>query len=137
MLLTVNLHIIRLSTACKRPLVRGFAYKKMAPRGQQSERRLATTTLDDSEANWNRRTGGQADAQDHVLSQADALTKKKQNLSFPVGGGDEDHNYDEQNHGEYDYDEFDHSNDDLGKNDHCEHDHGDIDNDDYCENSCK
>ena len=48
----------------------------MAPRGQQSERRLATTTRDDSEANWNRRTGGQADAQDHVLSQADALTKK-------------------------------------------------------------
>ena len=29
------------------------------------------------EANWNRRTGGQADAQDYVLSQADALTKNK------------------------------------------------------------
>ena len=29
------------------------------------------------EANWNRQTGGQADAQDHVLSQAAALTKKK------------------------------------------------------------
>ena len=29
------------------------------------------------EANWNgRRTGRQADGQDHVLSQADALTKK-------------------------------------------------------------
>ena len=28
------------------------------------------------EANWNRQTGRQADAQDHVLSQADALTKK-------------------------------------------------------------
>ena len=27
------------------------------------------------EANWNRQTGGQADAQFHILSQADALTK--------------------------------------------------------------
>ena len=39
--------------------------------------------LDDSivtetsqEANWNRQAGRQADGQDHVLSQADALTKK-------------------------------------------------------------
>ena len=30
------------------------------------------TSLDDFEANWNRMTDGQ----DHVLSQADALTKK-------------------------------------------------------------
>ena len=30
----------------------------------------------DSEANWNRRTDRQTDGQDHVLSQADALTKK-------------------------------------------------------------
>ena len=28
------------------------------------------------EANWNRQAERQADAQDHVLSQADALTKK-------------------------------------------------------------
>ena len=31
---------------------------------------------DDYEANWNRQAGRQAGAQDHVLSQADALTKK-------------------------------------------------------------
>ena len=49
--------------------------KKMAPRGQQSERRLDMTSLNDFKANWNRRTGGQTDGQDHVLSQADALTK--------------------------------------------------------------
>ena len=33
----------------------------MAPWGQQSERRLATTSLNDFEANWNRQTGGQTD----------------------------------------------------------------------------
>ena len=53
----------------------------MAPRGQKSERRLATLLCDDYAANWNRQTGKQtdrqADAQDHVLSQADALTKNK------------------------------------------------------------
>ena len=54
----------------------------MGPRGQHSERRLATTSRNNYEANWNRRTDGQADRQtdgkDHVLSQADALTKKSQ-----------------------------------------------------------
>ena len=45
---------------------------KIGPRGQQSECRLATMSHDDSEGNWNRRTDGK----DHVLSQADALTKK-------------------------------------------------------------
>ena len=49
----------------------------MAPRGQQSERHLAMPSCGDYEANWNRQAGGQADAQDHVLSQADALTKKE------------------------------------------------------------
>ena len=39
----------------------------MAPR-QKSERRLTTTSRDNSEANWNRMTDGQG----HVLSQADA-----------------------------------------------------------------
>ena len=39
---------------------------------QLSERRLAMMSRDDSEANWNRK----ADGQDHVFSQADALTKK-------------------------------------------------------------
>ena len=29
--------------------------------------------------NWNGQTGRQADGQDHVLSQADALTKEKEN----------------------------------------------------------
>ena len=56
-------------------------YDKMAPWGQYSERRLATMSLDNSEANWNRRTGGQEDGrtdrQNHVLSQADALTKNQ------------------------------------------------------------
>ena len=33
------------------------------------------TSCDDSEANWNGRTGRQTDRQDHALSQADALTK--------------------------------------------------------------
>ena len=47
----------------------------MAPREQWSERRLATTSCDDSEANWNGRTGRQTDRQDHALSQDDALTK--------------------------------------------------------------
>ena len=32
------------------------------------------------EANWNRQAGRQADGHDHVLSQADALTKKR--ISF-------------------------------------------------------
>ena len=41
----------------------------MAPRGQQSERRLATTSCNGYEANWNRQTDGQS----HVLSQADTL----------------------------------------------------------------
>ena len=45
----------------------------MAPQGQQSERRLATTSCDEYEAKWN----GQADPQDYVLSQADALTKNR------------------------------------------------------------
>ena len=45
----------------------------MAPWGQQSEHCLATTSQDDYEANWNIWTD---DGQDHVLSQADALTKK-------------------------------------------------------------
>ena len=44
----------------------------MAPRGQYSERHLVTTPHDDYEANRNRMTDGQ----DHVLSQADALTNK-------------------------------------------------------------
>ena len=38
------------------------------------------------EANWNRQTGRQADAQDHILSQADALTKNRSgqyDLPFP------------------------------------------------------
>ena len=30
----------------------------------------------DSEANWNRRTDRQTDGQDHILSQADAMTNK-------------------------------------------------------------
>ena len=34
-----------------------------------------------SEANWNRQAGRQTDAQDHVLSQADALTKNQGHLS--------------------------------------------------------
>ena len=38
--------------------------QKMAPQGQKSERRLATTWRDDTETNWNRRT----DRQDHVLT---------------------------------------------------------------------
>ena len=42
-----------------------FFCQKNAPRG------LATTSRDDYEANWNRQTDGQ----DHVLSQAAALTK--------------------------------------------------------------
>ena len=33
----------------------------MAPRGHKSERRLATTSHDDTEANWNGQTGGQTD----------------------------------------------------------------------------
>ena len=49
----------------------------MAPWGQQSERHLATTSYNDMKLTG---TGGQADGQtgeqDHVLSQADALTKK-------------------------------------------------------------
>ena len=43
----------------------------MSPRGQYSERRLATTSCDVYEANWNKQTDGQ----DHILSQVDALTK--------------------------------------------------------------
>ena len=39
--------------------------RRMAPK-----RHLATMSHEDYEANWN----GQADGQDHVLSQADALT---------------------------------------------------------------
>ena len=35
----------------------------MAPRGQQSERRLATALCDDSEANWNGQTDGQKGGQ--------------------------------------------------------------------------
>ena len=49
--------------------------QKMAPRGQQLECCLATA-LCDYEANWNRRTDRQTGGQDHVLNQADALTKK-------------------------------------------------------------
>ena len=45
----------------------------MALQVQLSERRLATTLQDDYEANWNR---GRDDGQDHILSQADTLTKK-------------------------------------------------------------
>ena len=52
-----------------------FYIKKMAPRGQYSERRIATISRNNSEVNWNGQTGGQEDGQDHVLSQADALTK--------------------------------------------------------------
>ena len=48
----------------------------MAPQGQQSERRLATTSCDEYEAKWN----GQADPQDYVLSQADALTKNRASI---------------------------------------------------------
>ena len=48
----------------------------MAPQGQQSERRLATTSRNNSEANWNRRTDRQTDRKDHILSQADTLIKK-------------------------------------------------------------
>ena len=59
-------------------------YLRMAPWGQQSERRLATTSCNDYEANWNRQTGRQTDrrtgGQDHVLSQADALTKNEDDL---------------------------------------------------------
>ena len=55
--------------------------EKMAPRGQKSERCLATMSGNNSKANWNGQTGGQTggqnDGQDHVLSQADALTKNK------------------------------------------------------------
>ena len=40
----------------------------MALRGPQSERRLATLICNDFEANWNRQTGKQADAQDHILT---------------------------------------------------------------------
>ena len=48
--------------------------QKMAPQGQQSELRLATTLCDNYEANWN----GQTDRRkSHVLSQADALNKNK------------------------------------------------------------
>ena len=50
-------------------------HEKMAPRGQQSERRLATTSHDDSETNWNRWTDRPTDGQDHVLSQSYAITK--------------------------------------------------------------
>ena len=53
----------------------------MVPRGQQSERRLATTSSDDSEANWNGQEDRMTDGQDHLLSQADALTKKIYKLS--------------------------------------------------------
>ena len=49
--------------------------RKRAPRGQQSERCLDLTSCNDYEANWNRRTDGQ----DHVFSQADALTKNGAN----------------------------------------------------------
>ena len=45
---------------------------KMAPRGQQSERRQAKTSHDDYKLNWN----GQTDRQDIVFNQADTLTKK-------------------------------------------------------------
>ena len=49
---------------------------KMAPPEQQSERRLATTSHNDSEANWNmRQADRQTGGQDHVLSQAGTLTK--------------------------------------------------------------
>ena len=37
---------------------------------------VSIVTETPQEANWNRQTGRQADAQDHVLSQADALTNK-------------------------------------------------------------
>ena len=47
----------------------------MVPLGQYSEHRLATMSPEDYEANWN----GQADTQDHILSQADALTKNFSN----------------------------------------------------------
>ena len=43
----------------------------MVPRGQYSEHHLATMSRDGYKANWNKRTG----KQDHVLSQADAVTK--------------------------------------------------------------
>ena len=46
-----------------------------------AERRLATTSRNDYEANWNRQTGGWTDrwtdGKHHVLSQTDALTKKR------------------------------------------------------------
>ena len=58
-------------------LKKACSYKKMAPWGQQSEHRLTTTSHDDYEANWNRRPGAQTGGQDHVLSQADALTKNE------------------------------------------------------------
>ena len=54
---------------------------KYSPTGQQSEPCLATVSCDDYEVNWNRQTDrqkdGQTDGQDHVLSQADTLTKKQ------------------------------------------------------------
>ena len=36
---------------------------------------VSIVTQTSQEANWNGQTDGQADGQDHVLSQADALTK--------------------------------------------------------------
>ena len=39
---------------------------------------IENVSIDNSEANWNRRTDRQADGQDHVLSQADALTKTQE-----------------------------------------------------------
>ena len=55
-------------------LEKGDPSRKMVPRGQYSEHRLATMSRNDYEASWNRQTDGQ----DHVLSQADALTKNLQ-----------------------------------------------------------
>ena len=46
--------------------------------GKKRKRRIkivATTSHYNYEANWNGRTDGEADGQDHVLGQADALTK--------------------------------------------------------------
>ena len=46
---------------------------KNGPKGAVVRASLATTSRDDFEAYWNRRTD---DGQDQVLSQPDALTKK-------------------------------------------------------------
>ena len=51
----------------------------MVPRGKYSECRIAMTSRDNNESNWNRqkdeRTGRGTGRQDNVSSQADSLTK--------------------------------------------------------------